>query len=149
MNVSDVLIITLVIVGLVVAGLFYLNKKSMRKMVDAQDFIDQNGMVVQIFVLDKKQEKPTPENMQKGVYELLPKTTKMRKANIIKAKVEGRIVTLMCDKSVYEVLVPKKKVKVELAGIYIVSIVGMNLENKKNKSFSEKMSVQANKGLKK
>lgn len=148
MNISDIFIIAFFIIAIVMAGLFYLNKKSMRQMVQAQEFIDQNGIVTQIFVIDKKQEKPTPENMQKGVYEHLPKATKMKKANIVMAKVNGQIVTLLCDKSIYEVIVPKKNVKVELAGVYIVSIVGMNLENKKNKTFSEKISVQANKSMK-
>lgn len=149
MNISDVLIILFFLIAAIVAGLFYLNKKSMRQMVHAQEFIEANGVTTQIFVIDKKQEKPTESNMQKGVYEQLPKSARMRKSNIVLAKINGQIVTLLCDKSVYEVLVPKKSVKVELAGVYIVSVVGMNLANKKKKTLSEKISVQANQGLKK
>ena len=36
----------------------------------------------------------------------------------------------------------KKNVKVELAGIYIVSVKGANLANKKKKTFKEKMSLK-------
>ena len=59
MTFFDVLIIILIIVAAALAGAYYLNKKNMRRMIQAQDFIDQNRMTMQIFVIDKKQEKPT------------------------------------------------------------------------------------------
>jgi len=60
---------------------------------------------------------------------------------IVKAKVGPQILTLMCDKNIYDVLVPKKTMKVELAGIYITKVSGMNLEDKKNKTFREKLGL--------
>ena len=36
---------------------------------------------------------------------------------------------------------PKKTYKVELSGLYIVGIVGMNLANKKKKTIREKLTV--------
>ncbi len=144
MTFFDVLIIILIIVAAALAGAYYLNKKNMRRMIQAQDFIDQNRMTMQIFVIDKKQEKPTAHNLPKGVYEQMPKTARMRKANLVKAKIGPQIMTLMCDKPVYEALPVKKSLKVDLAGIYIVSITGMNLADKKNKTFSEKISTKMN-----
>ena len=89
----------------------------MKKMIQAQDFIDQNRTTVQIFVIDKRQEKPSPSNMPKAVYEQMPKSAKIRKTNLVRAKVGPQIVTLMCDKPVYQVLPVKKNVKVDL-GVY-------------------------------
>jgi hypothetical protein len=60
---------------------------------------------------------------------------------IVKAKVGPQIATLLCDKNIYDNLPVKKTVKVELAGVYITSIIGFNLEDKKNKTFREKMSL--------
>ncbi len=141
---SDILIITLVLVAAALAGLYYLNRKSMRRMVQAQEFIDQNRMTVQIFVIDKKQEKPSATNLPKAVFEQMPKTAKIRKANLVKAKVGPQIVTLMCDKPVYEVLPVKKTVKVDIAGMYIVSMTGLNLADKKKKTFTEKITAKLN-----
>ena len=141
---SDILIITLVLVAAALAGLYYLNRKSMRRMVQAQEFIDQNRMTVQIFVIDKKQEKPSATNLPKAVFEQRPKTAKIRKANLVKAKVGPQIVTLMCDKPVYEVLPVKKTVKVDIAGMYIVSMTGLNLADKKKKTFTEKITAKLN-----
>lgn len=141
---SDILIITLVLVAAALVGLYYLNRKSMRRMVQAQEFIDQNRMTVQIFVIDKKQEKPSATNLPKAVFEQMPKTAKIRKANLVKAKVGPQIVTLMCDKPVYEVLPVKKTVKVDIAGMYIVSMTGLNLADKKKKTFTEKITAKLN-----
>jgi hypothetical protein len=47
----------------------------------------------------------------------------------------------MCDKNIYDVLPVKKTVKVELAGIYISHIIGMNLEDKKKKTVGQKLSL--------
>lgn len=121
----------------------------MRRMIQAQDFIDQNRMTVQIFVIDKKQEKPSPTNLPKSVYEQMPKTTRMRKANLVKAKVGPQIVTLMCDKPVFEVLPVKKSIKVDLAGMYIITVTGMNLADKKKKTFSEKISASVSRTMEK
>jgi len=140
LNTSDIVIIIVLVLAAATAFLWYLNKKSMRKMVQAQDFIEQNLTTAQIFVIDKKQEKPSLTNLPKAVYDQMPRTSKMRKVNLVRAKVGPQIVTLMCDKPVYEVLPAKKTVKVDLAGMYIVSVTGMNLEDKKKKTWGEKMS---------
>ncbi len=148
MNASDILIIITAVLAVIAAALYFLNKKNTRQMIQAQDFIEHNRTVMQIFVIDKKQEKPSPTNLPKGMYEQMPRTSKMRKSNLVRAKVGPQIVTLMCDKPVYEVLQVKKNVKVELAGMYIIGIVGMNLEDKKKKSLGEKMAASMNRTMK-
>lgn len=148
MSVSDIMIIIIVILALLCVGMYYLNKRGMKRMIQAQDFIDQNRTTVQIFVIDKRKEKPSPSNMPKAVYEQMPKSAKMRKTNLVRAKVGSQIVTLMCDKPVYEVIPVKKTIKVDLAGIYIVGITGMNLEDKKKKTLSEKVVTSANRTMK-
>ena len=144
MQLLDVLFILIIVLAVVLGLLYYFNRKNMKKVTQAQDFIEQNKISTQIFVIDKKQEKPTAHNLPKGVYEQMPKTARMRKANLVKAKIGPQIMTLMCDKPVYEALPVKKSLKVDLAGIYIVSITGMNLADKKNKTFSEKISTKMN-----
>ena len=141
---SDIFIIVLVLIAAIVAGLYYLNRRTMRRVIQTQDFIDQTRMTAQIFVIDKKQERPSAHNLPKNVFEQLPKSAKMRKTYLVKAKVGPQIITLMCDKPVYEVLPVKKNVKVDLAGMYIVSITGMNLADKKKKTIREKMSARLN-----
>ena len=147
-QVSDIIIIILVIIGLIMVGLYFLNKRNLKQTIEAKEFIKQSKMTTTIFVIDKRYEKPTEKNLTKTLYEKLPKSAKFRKMAIIKAKVGPQVVTLTCDKSVYDILVPKKNVKVEIAGVYIVSVVGVNLEDKKDKTLKDKFRLFMAKGLK-
>lgn len=141
LSVGDILIIVSVIVVIALGVFVYVGKKNYTKNLEAQAFINQHKMVTPILVIDKKYEKPTANNLPKNIYEKLPKTAKLRKMPIVKAKVGPQITTLLCDKNIYNNLAVKKTVKVELAGVYISNIVGLNLEDKKNKTWREKLGL--------
>ena len=141
MTFGDIVIILAVVVVIVIAVMYHFGKKNYAKNLEAQSFINQYKTVTPILVIDKRFEKPTPHNLPKNIYEKLPKTAHIRKMPIVKAKVGPQILTLMCDKNIYDVLAVKKTVKVELAGIYISNIVGMNIEDNKKKSFGQKVSL--------
>ena len=141
MSVGDILIIVSIILAVAVCVIFYVGKKNYAKNIETQSFINQYKMVTPILVIDKRYEKPSEQNLPKNIYEKLNKTAKLRKMPIVKAKVGPQITTLLCDKNIYDNLAVKKTVKVELAGIYISNIVGLNLEDKKNKTWREKLSV--------
>ncbi len=141
MSVGDILIIVSIILAVAVCVIFYVGKKDYANNIEVQSFINQYKMVTPILVIDKRYEKPSEQNLPKNIYEKLNKTAKLRKMPIVKAKVGPQITTLLCDKNIYDNLAVKKTVKVELAGIYISNIVGLNLEDKKNKTWREKLSV--------
>ncbi len=145
MTFGDIVIIISIIVVIIIALMYHFGKKNYTKNLEAQSFIDQYKTVTPILVIDKRLEKPTPKNLPKNIYEKLPKTAHIRKMPIVKAKVGPQITTLMCDKNVYEILAVKKTVKVELAGIYITRVVGVNLEDKKKKTIGQKISIWLNK----
>ena len=141
MTFGDIVIIISVIVVIVIALMYHFGKKNYAKNLEAQSFINQYKTVTPILVIDKRLEKPSPQNLPKNIYEKLPKTAHIRKMPIIKAKVGPQITTLLCDKNVYDVLPNKKTIKVELAGIYISRVIGMNLEDKKKKTIGQKISL--------
>lgn len=145
MTFGDIVIILAVVVVIVIAVMYHFGKKNYAKNLEAQSFINQYKTVTPILVIDKRFEKPTPHNLPKNIYEKLPKTAHIRKMPIVKAKVGPQILTLMCDKNIYDVLAVKKTVKVELAGIYISKIVGMNIEDKKEKIFRSESFFMAQK----
>ena len=149
LNASDIFIIIIIVLAVALFFAYRMNRKAMGQMIQAQDFIDANRQTVQIFVIDKKNERPSATNMPKAVFDQLPKKAKAKKAFLVRAKVGPQIVTLMCDKPVYNVMPVKKNVKVDLAGMYIVGITGMNLEDKKNKTWGEKIAASANRTMQK
>jgi hypothetical protein len=125
MNFSDIIILFMLIVGVLGAGLYFLNKWASKKMNTQQDFVERSKQSMSIFVIDKNIMKAQDSNLPKTVIEQLPRFYKLRKVPLVKVKVGPQILTLMCDKKVYNALPLKKTVKVEVAGIYIITMKGM------------------------
>lgn len=142
-----ILLIIFIVVGIFVI-LYFVSKKYLKKSLDAQGMIEQNKMITSIFIIEKFHEKPTEKLLTKAVFSQMPKIAKMRKMYLVRAKVGARVAVLFCDKNVYEAIATKKTIKVEMAGLYIVKVIGMNLENKKNKSIRQKMALYANNATK-
>ena len=141
MQISDIVIIIICVVGLSILGFYMYNRKNLSKMIQAQDFIANNKIITQVFIIDKKFEKPTKENTPKMIYDQLPKLSRMRKMALVKAKVGPQIVTLTCSKDIYNILTTKKSIKIELAGILINKVIGVNLEDKKDKTLKQKFNL--------
>ena len=125
MSTGDIIIIITVVVGLIFGLLYFLNKKAVQKMSVQQEMIDRSKQLVNIFVIDKKKAKITEVNMPKVVTEQMPKFYKFIKLYFVQAKIGPQIMTLICSKHIFNAITVKKNVKVELAGIYIVNVVGM------------------------
>lgn len=137
----DIIILVVIIVGIIVGILYWLNKKASQKIGNQQELIDRAKQTTSIFVIDKKHSKITEVNMPKAVIENMPKFYKFLKLYFVQAKIGPQIMTLMCDKRVFKAIPLKKNIKVELAGIYIVNVIGM-------KSQSEIKAIQKEKKLK-
>ena len=138
LSVGDIAIIVLAVVAVIVAGLYFLNKWASKKMGDQQELIEKSKQTVSIYTIDKKHDKAENVTLPKVVVENLPKTSKVMKMYFVKAKVGPQIVTLMCEKNIYNAIPLKKNLKVELAGIYIVSVKGMKSEAELKKIKREK-----------
>lgn len=128
MGTGDILILGTVIVGLIIWLLYFLNKKASQKMASQQEIIEKSKQTVTIFVIDKKRGKITDVNLPKAVLQNVPKAYKFLKMYFVQAKIGPQISTLMCDKKVFNAITTKKNNKVEIAGIYIVNVVGMKSE---------------------
>lgn len=70
-----------------------------------------------------------------------PKYLRRTKVPVVKAKIGAKIMTLMCENKVFEVLPVKKEVKAVVSGLYITeikSVRGGSIEQpEKKKDFSK------------
>ncbi len=153
MTFLDWLIVAVVVIGLIVTGLYFLNKWAYKKMDTQQTMIDRMKNSMSIYVIDKKRDKITNINMPKAVSEQMPKIYKKMRLCFVQAKVGPQVMTLMCDKRVFEAIPVKKNVRVEIAGMYIVSVAGMKSPQeikaaKKEKKLKEKAERKAKKSEK-
>ena len=121
MQFTDILLLVVVIVAIVVFVLYMLNRWAYKKMDSQSSMIEKTKTTQQVYVIDKI----TNVNMPKMVIDQIPKWSKFMKMNFVQVKVGPQILTLIADKRVFDAMPLKKTVKVEIAGLYIVNIVGM------------------------
>ena len=146
MSLADIMLLVIFIVALVVAGFFFLNRWAYRKMDEQQAVINQQKMMQNAYIIDKKHDKITNVHMPKAVMDNLPRRAKLMKMYFAQVKIGPQILTLICDKNVYNALPLKKNVKIEIAGLYILNVVGMkSAEEMKAKNKEKKAKEKAEK----
>lgn len=134
----DIALIVLAVVALAGGGIFFLNKWAYKRMNEQQSMIERSKQTTSIYVIDKAKMKASQSNLPKIVLEQLPRMYRFIKIPLVKAKIGPQVATLMCDKAVFDALPVKKNVKVELAGLYIVSMPGM----KSKKEMKERKKIK-------
>ena len=118
--ITMIVIIVILIVACVV--LYFLGKKAEKKQAEQKEQMDAVAQTVSMLIIDKKIMRLKEAGLPDIVLEQTPKYMRRTKLPIVKAKVGPKIVTLIADAKVYEVLPVKKEVKVVLSGIYITEI---------------------------
>ena len=121
----DIMLIIILVVVLVTAALYLLNRWAAKRMHAHQNMVEKTKQSASIYVIDMRRDKAANVTLPKVVMENMPRASKLMKMHFVKAKIGPQIVTLICEKSVFNALDVKKTFQVELAGIYIVSVKGM------------------------
>lgn len=122
-----VFIIMLVIIVVLIIGcviLYFVGKKLQRKQEESQEQMQAQSQVASILVIDKKKMKLKDAGLPAVVVENTPKYLRRSKVPIVKAKIGPKIMTLMCDEKIFQVLPIKKNLKVQISGIYIMDVKG-------------------------
>ena len=141
LSASDIFIIVMVVLAVAIFAIYKLSNRNYRRNIETQDFIEANKQTLSIYVIDKKFAKPRENGFSRQIYRQVRPSARERRVCMVRAKVGPQIVTLITDKSVYDVLATKKTVKVEISGLYLVKVVGVNLADKKKKTLKERMSL--------
>ena len=130
------LIVLVVLIGVCVA-LYFFGKKAQKKQAEQQQQMDAVAQTVSMLIIDKKKMKLKDAGLPAVVLENTPKYLRRSKVPVVKAKVGPKVMTLMCDVKVFEVLPVKKEAKVVVSGIYITGIKsvrgGLDIPEKKKK----------------
>lgn len=147
-GISTWMIVSIVIIVLLIAALIALSiygKKLQARQEDSQRELENAKQSVSLLVIDKKRMKLSESGLPQIVLEQTPKYMRGRKVPIVKAKVGPRIMSLICEEKIYDLIPVKKEVKAMVSGIYIMDVKGLhsNLEQKQGKvKFSQKMRMK-------
>ena len=122
MPVWAILLIILVIMIAVFAFLYYYGKKMQTKQEENRAQLEAAAQNVSMLVIDKKRMKIKDADLPKIVMEQFPKRYMNAKMPIVKAKIGPRIMSLIAEEEVFDLIPVKAEIKASVSGIYILSI---------------------------
>jgi len=127
-GISVGLIVMIVIAVILIAGLVALSiygKKLQARQEETQKELENASQSISMLVIDKKRMKLNEAGLPQAVLEQMPKYMRGRKAPIVKAKIGPRILSLLCDDKIFEVIPVRKEVRAVISGIYIMDVRGI------------------------
>lgn len=120
-----VLLIIVIVLAIIVTVMYFLGKRAQKKQAEQQEQIEAAKQTISMLIIDKKRMPMNKAGLPQLVIDQTPKLMRRSKLPIVKAKIGPKIMTLVCDEKVFDVLPMKKEVKAEVSGIYIVGAKGL------------------------
>lgn len=137
-----VLIVIAVIMVAAVIALYFMGKKAQKRQDEQNEALAAAAQTVSMLIIDKKRMRLTDSGLPAAVIEQSPKMLRRSKLPIVKAKVGPKVMTLICDASIYDSIPVKKEVKAVVSGLYITGVKGLHgpieTTEKKKKGFFKK-----------
>lgn len=115
-----IVLAALIVVALVL--LFVFGRKMQTRQAEAEKQMELTKQMVSILVIDKQKKKMTEAGLPEAVVQQAPAYARRMKLPVVKAKIGNRVMTLIADANVYEILPVKKTCTVMLSGIYITEL---------------------------
>lgn len=138
-----ILLVILVVLIIILVVLYFLGKKAEKKQAEQEQMMAAAAQQVSMLVIDKGKMRLKDAGFPAVVVKSTPKYLRRSKVPVVKAKVGPRIMTLMCDAKVYDLIPVKKEVKATVSGIYITAVKGVRgslaAPQKKKKGFLAKL----------
>ena len=106
----QILLIILAVILVLLVVLYFVGSKMQRKQAASQEQMDAMKQTLSMLIIDKKKMKLKDANLPDMVLQQTPKYMRRMKMPFVKAKVGPRIMTLIADPKVYEILPVKKEV---------------------------------------
>jgi hypothetical protein len=132
-----------VVVTGVLVTLYFVGRRLQKKQEASEAQMQAAAQSITILVIDKKKMKLSEANLPKVVIDSTPKYLRRSKVPIVKAKIGPKVMNLVCDAKIYDLIPVKKEVKAVISGIYIMDVKGLrgNLEQRKvKKTFTQKIT---------
>ena len=129
-----VLIVVLVILVALIIGLYFLGKRAEKK---------QEEQNAQVEATAKKKLRIKDSGLPEQVIAQTPFYAKLSKLPIVKAKVGPKVMSLICDATIFDEIPVKKEVKARVSGLYITSVRGLHGKTESEDGKKKKKGLRA------
>ena len=133
-----VLIVVLVILVALIIGLYFLGKRAEKK-----QEVEATAQNVTMLIIDKKKLRIKDSGLPEQVIAQTPFYAKLSKLPIVKAKVGPKVMSLICDATIFDEIPVKKEVKARVSGLYITSVRGLHGKTESEDGKKKKKGLRA------
>ena len=123
---SIVLLIILAVLIAAFVALYFYGKRLEKRQAEQEQQIQASKQTTSMLIIDKKRLPLNKSGLPQVVIDQAPKLMRRNKVPVVKAKVGPRIMTMVADEKIFDLIPTKKEVKAEVSGIYIVGIRGLH-----------------------
>ncbi len=111
-------------------------KKQERQRDEQQALIDEVKQTYSMLVIDKKKVPLKDADIPDYVKEETPRIARRSKVGLVKVKVGPKVMTMIADNDIFDLIPVKKEIKATVAGLYITDVRGIRtgLEKKPEKN---------------
>ena len=128
-TILTIVLIVLAVIAVVLIVLYFVGRKMQTRQAEQEAALESSKMTVSMLIIDKKKLKLSEANFPKVVEDAMKSQknplAKLMKYPVVKAKVGPKIMTLMADPQVFELLPLKTECKVTVSGIYITKLISV------------------------
>lgn len=114
--------IILVIAIAILVFLYFKGTKMQKEQAEQKSKLFDAAQQATLLVIDKKRLPLKDSGLPQAVLDQTPKRARRAKVPVVKAKIGPRVMTLIADEDVYDLIPVKAEVKAMISGIYITSI---------------------------
>lgn len=146
-TVTIVLLVILAVLIVALIALYFMGKKAQTKKAEQDEQMAAVAQTVSMLIIDKKRLRIKDSGLPQAVIDQTPKYLRRSKLPIVKAKVGPKVMTLIADESIFDIIPIKKEVKASVSGIYITKVTGLRgpLEQPEGKkSWRARLQEKAN-----
>ena len=106
-------------------ALYFMGKKAQKRKEEQDAQMAAVAQTVPMLIIDKKRMKIKDSGLPQAVIDQTPKMMRWSKLPVVKAKVGPKVMSLIADESIFDLIPVKKEVKATVSGIYITKVTGM------------------------
>lgn len=123
--VTIVLLVILVVMIAVLIAMYFLGRKAQKRKEEQDAQLAANAQTVTMLIIDKKRMRIKDSGLPQIIIDQTPKLMRRSKLPIVKAKIGPKVMSLIADESIYDMIPLKKEVKASVSGIYITRVTGL------------------------
>ena len=123
--------LTIVLIVIAVAllaftiAMYFMGKKAQKRQEEQNEQLAATAQTVSMLIIDKKRMRLKDSGLPTIVLEQSNALLRNSKVPIVKAKIGPKVMTFICDASIYDNIPVKKEVKAVVSGLYITKVKGL------------------------